>query len=268
MFALDCDVVQRVFDIDSQEHLLHGNHVLLLQQKDEWIFSLHFSVFLEFPDPRCDVRAMALTSSMRCTSSSPSSFADNSSVQVVIPPSLLLKNFLLNRFHKMSREEGATSQTKGVTFPVPSEDLSIERVREVITDSCAITNGRLTNSCRLRYGNSDDMPKLLSLLASKSRDADTLIKDGDLFHSVVVEGSSKLVGFAVVYWAYSTWEGRHLYVNTIVAPSDTVETSLIYTLADVAVRLEGQRLVWQVSSILNIDFYIVFLATLPLTQDV
>jgi hypothetical protein len=138
--------------------------------------------------------------------------------------------------------------TKGVTFPVPTEDLSLERVREAIGTSCTFTNERFKDGYLLRYGSKDDMPTLLSLLTSDDniQDPDSLACDFDLFHSVVVEQNGKVVGFAMTYWAYSTWEGRYLYANKIVAPNDAVETSLMYTLADVAVRLGGQRLVWQV----------------------
>lgn len=138
--------------------------------------------------------------------------------------------------------------TKGVTFSVPTEDLSLERVRQSIDTCCALTNERLADGYGLRYGKKDDMSTILSLLDSKnSQEEDTLIRDADLFHSIVIEQNDKILGFAITYWAYSTWEGRYLYVNKIVTPNDALETSLMYTLADVAVRLGGQRLVWQVS---------------------
>jgi hypothetical protein len=147
-------------------------------------------------------------------------------------------------------EQPPTSEinTKGATFPVPTEDLSIERVRQAIGASCTLTNERCEDGYLLRYGSKDDMPTLLSLLTSDDniQDPESLARDFDLFQSVVVEQNGKVVGFAMTYWAYSTWEGRYLYANKIVAPNDTVETSLMYTLADVAVRLGGQRLVWQV----------------------
>jgi hypothetical protein len=57
------------------------------------------------------------------------------------------------------------------------------------------------------------------------------------------------------FWAYSTWDGRVLYVNKIIAPTQELETSLLYTLADVAVQLEGQRLVWQVRPLLLMYIY-------------
>ena len=166
--------------------------------------------------------------------------------------------------------------TKGATFPVPTEDLSIDRVRKTIHACCSLTNDRAASTGYFfRNGNQDDMPVIKLLLGSdEDVEADSvsrLMRDSDLFHSVIIEEktSGKIVGFAICYWAYSTWEGRYLYVNKIIVSPNgddvllptILETSLVYTLADAAVRLGGQRLVWQVRMLTCHSPHIVFLAS-------
>jgi hypothetical protein len=136
---------------------------------------------------------------------------------------------------------------------VPAANVSVERVLKAIEDACDQTNSRhvsndssCPNTTILRRGTQDDVSGLITILKDPENSRDQIVRDFDLVHWIVLEGSNQISGLAAFYWAYSTWDGRVLYVNKIIAPNTTLETSLLYTLADVAVQLEGQRLVWQV----------------------
>lgn len=145
--------------------------------------------------------------------------------------------------------------------PVPTEELSRDKVHNAIIDACQVTNERVngegsgSDGCRVifRIGTASDMTAVVMLLENDSDHTNRemiLLQDLDLVHWITVEESNTVVAFAAFYWAYSTWDGRYLYANKIVAKTQVVEKSLLHTLADVAVRLEGQRLVFQVSVVL------------------
>ena len=142
--------------------------------------------------------------------------------------------------------------------PVPAVDVSVERVHEAIDNACDQTNSRLladdsshknsnnNKSVIFRRGTLDDISGLITILKDAQINRDQLVRDFDLVHWIILEKCNQVLGLAAFYWAYSTWDGRVLYVNKVTAPNTELETSLLYTLADIAVQLEGQRLVWQV----------------------
>ena len=142
--------------------------------------------------------------------------------------------------------------------PVPTEELSRDKVHKAIEDACQVTNGRIQKGeggdsygpCMIfRVGTASDMSAVVALLGNDSDPSNRemiLLQDLDLVHWIMVEESTSVVGFAAFYWAYSTWDGRYLYANKMVAKMHGVETPLLHTLADIAVQMEGQRLVFQV----------------------
>lgn len=131
--------------------------------------------------------------------------------------------------------------------PTPSKDLSISNVRSAIDEACIKSSERTSGDYVLRGGKVEDLPVLLSATDTQGIQSD-LSHDSHLFHTIILEKKNDIVGFCIFYWAYSTWDGRFLYVNRISAPNDELEKSITYTLAEVAVRLDAQRLVWQVRS--------------------
>ncbi len=49
---------------------------------------------------------------------------------------------------------------------------------------------------------------------------DAMLKDGfgsdKIFYSFVAETENKIIGMAVFYFAYSTWKGRHVYLDDLI----------------------------------------------------
>jgi hypothetical protein len=142
--------------------------------------------------------------------------------------------------------------------PVPTKELHHEKILEAIKGACGVTNEHVNgesgdSKCPhivFRPGTPSDMTAVVVLLKNdpgQDNRESVLLQDFDLLYWIMVEESTNVVGYAAFYWAYSTWDGRYLYVNKIVTKSEIVETSLLHTLADIALRLEGQRLVLQVS---------------------
>ncbi|KAI2513727.1 diamine N-acetyltransferase [Fragilaria crotonensis] len=140
--------------------------------------------------------------------------------------------------------------------PVPVEELHPDKVREAIKIACGVTNERVNGesggsecqSINFRLGIPNDVSAVVSLLKKDPGQNDresVLLQDFDRLCWIMVEESTNVVGFAAFYWAYSTWDGRYVYANKIVAKNQVVETSLLHTLADIALQLEGQRLVLQ-----------------------
>ena len=147
--------------------------------------------------------------------------------------------------------------------PVPAEALSLDLVRNAIVAACHEANqtsmsndtnhdsGINYSPITFRLGAPSDMPAVAALLKKnadqrQSHEDNCLPRDFDLVHWIIIEESNNVVGFATVYWGYSTWDGRCLHANRMCARDEETEADLLRILANVAVRLEGQRLVWQV----------------------
>lgn len=145
--------------------------------------------------------------------------------------------------------------------PVPAQAMSVDLMHKAIVASCHETN--LSNGSDtmrespsiFRLGAASDMPTVAALLRNdacqtQSNGEHRLIRDFDQIYWIVVDERNNVIGFAAVYWGYSTWDGRCLHANRIFARDEVIEIDLLRTLADIAVRLEGQRLVWQVGAVL------------------
>ena len=155
------------------------------------------------------------------------------------------------------------ARSASILLPIPSSHLSVDAIRYAITEACHKTNERLGNDALVRVVATNDISSILSTLGLLDKSEIPIEQEGhegekqqpnvkpnfDLVQGIVLEEAGRVVGFATIYWAYSTWDGRYLYINKIVAPNERLEMSMLHTLADVALRLEGQRLVWQVSSL-------------------
>jgi GNAT superfamily N-acetyltransferase len=82
----------------------------------------------------------------------------------------------------------------------------------------------------LRTAKKEDIPAIYALVKQlavfeKAPEAvintvDAMTKDGfgedKLFYSFVAETGNKIIGMAVFYFAYSTWKGRHVYLDDLV----------------------------------------------------
>lgn len=65
------------------------------------------------------------------------------------------------------------------------------------------------------------------------------------------DDSSKPCGVITFYIAYSTWDGRCLFLDRLDLPNPTdvkMEKAILRALADIAVRLKCARLCWEVST--------------------
>jgi hypothetical protein len=149
--------------------------------------------------------------------------------------------------------------------PVPAQAMSVDLMHKAISAACHETNQTSTSNDSdtmndiptriFRLGVASDMPTVAALLQNnacetQSHDENRLIRDFVLVYWIIVEQSNNVVGFAAFYWGYSTWDGRCLHVNRIFSRDEVTEIDLLRTLAGITVRLDGQRLVWQVGAAL------------------
>lgn len=139
------------------------------------------------------------------------------------------------------------AQAQPSMFPLPEHELSVDRIHKAIQDACDDTHDDLNDGYTLRVGSRNDVASFVALLDTKNTLEQSLVRDFELFHSIVLEqDETTVVGFAIVYLAYSTWDGRYLYLDHIVAPNnDNLEASMMHCLSNAVVRLEGQRLAWR-----------------------
>mmetsp|Transcript_36950 Transcript_36950/g.48652 ORF Transcript_36950/g.48652 Transcript_36950/m.48652 type:complete len:829 (-) Transcript_36950:243-2729(-) len=106
----------------------------------------------------------------------------------------------------------------------------------------------------------DDILKMIEELAAYEKepdgvkiDAETLRKDGfgkqKHFYSLIAEREGIKVGFALFYIAYSTWEGRCVYLEDLymreAQRNNGVGKHLLKSLAAIAQELDCARLSWQ-----------------------
>ena len=131
-----------------------------------------------------------------------------------------------------------------MVHPVPSTALSADVVKAAIQVSCAKASAKneALSFESLVEDKVKDLFAVLNIQVSK-RALDEL----DKYHGVTLARDGGVVGGATFYFAYSTWDGRILYVDKIEAKNNGDEEHILRLLGDVAVQLECQRLVWQVS---------------------
>ena len=148
--------------------------------------------------------------------------------------------------------------------PVPAQALTLDLVHIAIVAACHETSQTFISNNSIdhdsdssnrprtfRLGARNDLSAVVALLKNDADQSPNdrekfLTRDFDLVHWIVIEECNNVVGFAAVYIGYSTWDGRCLHANKICARNEETESTLLRTLADIAVRLECQRLVWQV----------------------
>jgi diamine N-acetyltransferase len=86
-------------------------------------------------------------------------------------------------------------------------------IREGKKEDCVQIRGLIQELAD--YEKTPDGPKIT---------ADTLIQDGfgdrQFFHTFVAELDNKLVGFTLFFYAYSTWEGKAVYMEDIYVQPD------------------------------------------------
>jgi hypothetical protein len=143
---------------------------------------------------------------------------------------------------------------------VPSLELSKEVVQNAIQEACDLANSRWSygdkmverDFVKFRLGNLDNVSNLKSSMVTsldlKKNVSDNIVRDiGFQVHLIIAESfAGNVIGSVALYWTYSSWDGLYIYAKNLKADSDSIEASLIYTLAEIALRCEGRRIVWQV----------------------
>ena len=86
-------------------------------------------------------------------------------------------------------------------------------------------------------------------------DAETYLETKTPWHlglSLRDDNTKKIVGIITFHFAYSTWNGRILYVDCLQSSilDDETEVLLLRILANIAVNLDCARLTWRVSTLL------------------
>lgn len=134
-------------------------------------------------------------------------------------------------------------------FPVPEMVISQQVVEEAIQDACRTTLLRWdsTKNVTLRSFDASDLPCLLRVLNVTNVSQEHMSRDfSSIYYGIMSEDAlGNVLATAVFYLAYSTWDSRCVYINHIFANDTFIETSMMYTLADIAIKLHCRRLVWQ-----------------------
>jgi hypothetical protein len=140
---------------------------------------------------------------------------------------------------------------------VPTLELSKYSIKNAIKEACNLTNSRWGSKgkadfVKFRLGDINDVSKLkdsMTMFVDFQHDEpDNLLRDVDvkLYLIIVEDFTANVIGHVALYWTYSSWDGRYIYVKNLKADRDYIELSLIYTLAEISLRCEGRRIVWQV----------------------
>ncbi len=101
---------------------------------------------------------------------------------------------------------------------------------------------------------------LIKELAAYEKEPDAVIVtaaqlENDLFneqicHALVVEVESEIIGFALYYFAYSTWKGKCLYLEDFYLKPESRRLGwglkLFQKVRDIAIQEEVKRMDWQV----------------------
>ena len=148
--------------------------------------------------------------------------------------------------------------------------LSLERVQVAIDEACGASTKKLEKGLTLQRATSENLPLILKTLQADSlvepyhRDANPTSKwnskacrmDVPNFFGLMLTKGQECMGLITFYFAYSTWDGRVLYLDKLLLPSTSVagvpsnlelKWSIQYTLIDVTLRTGCARLTWQVS---------------------
>lgn len=193
------------------------------------------------------------------------------------------------------------------------EILSSEGIAKAINEACSSTtqnffqNGKSCPAAKdliLRRGQPQDVPQILQCLkegeilptnplhppektniSEWSEEACRLDGVPNFFGLVLQQksgtASGSCCGLVTFHFAYSTWDGRVLYLDRMILPTldDTkaLEFSVQYTLVEIAIRLSCARYTWQVrlpfndkeveSYRLTYQFVLTLFACFPLYLD-
>jgi GNAT superfamily N-acetyltransferase len=135
--------------------------------------------------------------------------------------------------------------------PLPETVLSLEVMGETIERACQTTIHRWEHNDRftLRSVEGKDLAALLTFLSVTTVSLNDTCRDFlDMYHGIVSEDKKDgtMCAAAIFYVGYSTWDSRFLCIDHILADEGgPVETSFMYTLADIAKALDCHRLVWK-----------------------
>ena len=146
-----------------------------------------------------------------------------------------------------------------MVHPVPSTALSADVVKTAIQDSCAKASAKneALSFESLVEDTVKDLFAVLNIQVSKCA-----LDELDKYHGVTLARDGGVVGGATFYFAYSTSDGRILYVDKMEAKNSGDEEHILRLLGDVAVQLECQCLAWQVSVFRSSFGYLLSLSSL------
>jgi GNAT superfamily N-acetyltransferase len=113
---------------------------------------------------------------------------------------------------------------------------------------------------KIRNGNEKDFPaimKMIKELAAFLKESDAvrnsaeqMMKEKDLFSFLVALCDGKIVGYALYFFAYSTWVGKSLYLEDIYVKPDfrgqKVGSILLRRIFEIAKEGRCRRVQWQV----------------------
>lgn len=123
----------------------------------------------------------------------------------------------------------------------PTKALDVEAIHQAIDEECS------SEQIGWRRARRNDVPTVQRLTQSPLTE-EKLVRDGfsdesTLFYSLVFENGSGVIIFFV---EFSTWQGRVLFLQQLVVPSESFRLPAMQLLAKIALCLDCVRLVWQV----------------------
>ena len=116
----------------------------------------------------------------------------------------------------------------------------------------------------IRKANLDDMPAVLGLIKELAKfenepnavliSVEDLVRDGfgavSLFHVVVAEIESEIVGIALYYYRYSTWKGKTIHLEDLVVKQNMRGAGVGFALYSEVIKQgkmdEVRRIEWNV----------------------